>query len=70
MMARVKTALFRVEECSRGSASGLIDKKRSGDENCGGDKRRIQRTYFVYIVDAMIKSIIMNANKVQKIASA
>lgn len=27
-------------------------------------------TYFVYMVDAIIKSIIMNANRVQKIASA
>jgi hypothetical protein len=34
----------------------------------GGIMTRI--TYFVYIVDAIIKSIIMNVNKVQNIASA
>jgi len=34
----------------------------------GGIMARI--TYFVYIVDAIIKSIIMNVNKVQNIASA
>jgi hypothetical protein len=35
-----------------------------------GGRPTTRITYFVYIVDAIINSIIMKANKVQKIASA
>lgn len=72
MVARIKRPLFRVEKGSRGSESWLADNyfltRSSMVMLKGGIMTRI--TYFVYIVDAIIKSIIMNVNKVQNIASA
>jgi hypothetical protein len=58
----------RVSPTRKKVTMGEVATTRSRVMTRGGLMTRT--TYFVYIVDAIIKSIIMNANRVQKIASA